>query len=98
MFQKDLVMSVDYFGKLAGKLTPGDTKAHAYLAVFKANLEDGLEYYRGLVDSKPYPGENLASLKSAMQVQGQRLAQFWQDAQAKMGVASSQSTSVAKPA
>jgi hypothetical protein len=85
MFTKDLEMSVDYFGKMAGKLVKGDTKAYAYLAVFKANLEDGLEYYRSLVESKPYPGENLASLKQAMQVQGQRLAAIFQVATEHMG-------------
>lgn len=85
MFTKDLEMSVDYFGKLAAKLVKGDTKAYAYLAVFKANLDDGLQYYRGLVETKPYPGENLASLKVAMQVQGDRLNNIFQVATNHMG-------------
>ena len=77
MFTKDLVMSVDYFGKLVDKLEAGDAKAFAYLDVFRANLEDGLDYYRTLVEEKPFPGENLASLKEAMEVQGQRLQDLW---------------------
>jgi hypothetical protein len=85
MFTKDLVMSVDYFGKLVDKLTAGDSKAFAYLSVFRANLEDGLEYYRTLVESRPYSGENLASLKEAMVKQGRRLAELWKAANEKMG-------------
>jgi hypothetical protein len=85
MFSKDLVMSVDYFGKLAAKLEAGDAKALAYLAEFKTNLEAGLEYYRDLVEEKPFPGENLASLKETMVQQGRRLQEFWKDAQAKAG-------------
>lgn len=83
MFTKDLVMSVDYFAKLAGKLVPGDAKALAYLAVFKGNLEDGLKYYQDLVALKPYSGENLASLQQAMATQGQRLREAWEQAQAR---------------
>ena len=85
MFTKDLLMSVDYFAKLVDKLAPGDAKALAYLDVFQANLEEGLEYYRGfLVTSPAYPGENLASLKEAMTVQGVRLRGQWKSAQEKM--------------
>lgn len=84
MFSKDLVMSVDYFGKLVEKLTPGDAKAFGYLAVFKTNLEAGLGYYRGFVTKTPFAGENLASLKEAMEIQGQRLQELWLKAMAKM--------------
>lgn len=85
MFTKDLVMSVDYFGKLVDKLVPGDAKALAYLDVFQTNLFEGLEYYRALVEEKPFPGENLASLKEALSVQGNRLRDLWKGAQEKMG-------------
>jgi hypothetical protein len=85
MFTKDLVMSVDYFGKLAAKLEAGDAKALAYLAEFKANLEAGLEYYRDFVEQKPFPGENLASLKKAMVEQDRRLQEFWKAAQDQAG-------------
>lgn len=85
MFSKDLVMSVDYYGKLVEKLATGDSKAFAYLAVFKANLEDGLDYYRSFVENRPYPGENLASLKDTMVVQGNRLADHWKTANERMG-------------
>jgi hypothetical protein len=87
MFTKDLVMSVDYFAKLVDKLTAGDAKAYAYLEVFKTNLEDGLKYYEALVEEKPFPGENLASLKSAMAIQGARLQDLWKTAQDKAGAA-----------
>ena len=85
MFTKDLVMSVDYFGKLVDKLTPGDAKALGYLEVFRANLLEGLEYYRALVEEKPFPGENLASLKDGLTVHGRRLEDLWNAAQNKMG-------------
>ncbi len=84
MFSKDLVMSVDYFGKLADKLAAGDAKSFAYLSLFKANLEEGLAYYRDLVGSRPYPGENMDSLKETMVVQGTRLASLWDAVQERM--------------
>lgn len=87
MFTKDLVMSVDYFGKLVDKLAPGDAKAFAHLDVCRANLQEGLAYYGELVEEKPFPGENLASLKVAMTAQGQRLQEFWKTAQTRMGEA-----------
>ncbi|MEO7777771.1 MAG: hypothetical protein ABIY63_09585 [Fibrobacteria bacterium] len=88
MFSKDLVMSVDYFGKLANALASQDAKAFAYLGVFHANLQEGLLYYRRfLAETSAYPGENLASLKETMQEQGQRLATLWHSANERMGLA-----------
>ncbi|MEO6095500.1 MAG: hypothetical protein ABIW76_07440 [Fibrobacteria bacterium] len=87
MFSKDLMMSVDYFGKLVDKLAAGDSKAYAYLNVFRSNLEDGLGYYQALVESRPYPGENLASLKATMVTQRDRLASLWKTAGDKSGLA-----------
>jgi hypothetical protein len=87
MFTKDLVMSLDYFSKLVDKLTPGDAKAFSYLETCKGNLEDGLKYYENLVEEKPFPGENLFSLKTAMGIQGIRLQSLWQTAQEKSGTA-----------
>jgi hypothetical protein len=84
MFSKDLLMSVDYFGKLVDKLVPGDAKAFGYLGVFKTNLEIGLGYYQGLLAKEPFPGENLASLRETMGMQGRRLSELWEKAQAKM--------------
>lgn len=86
MFTKDLVMSVDYFGKLVAKLEPGDAKAFNYLDVFRANLEEGLEYYRTFVEEKPFSGENLASLKEARIAQGARLQDLWKSAQVRSGL------------
>ncbi len=85
MFTKDLVMSVDYFTKLVDKLNAGDTKAFGYLALVKSNLLNGLEYYRPFVESKPYPGENLPSLRVAMETQGNRLQDLWNRAERRMG-------------
>jgi len=93
MFSKDLVMSVDYFGKLADKLRAGDQKAYAYLRIFHDNLQEGLEYYRTFVEKGPYPGENLASLKETMVAQGRRLADLWAQASAKIGSTTVQSAS-----
>ncbi len=85
MFSKDLVMSVDYFGKLVAKLTPGDTKAYEYLQVFKTNLMLGMEYYNTLVEMRPYPGENLASLKTTMKAESTHLAELWTSVEKTMG-------------
>jgi hypothetical protein len=87
MFSKDLLMSVDYFGKLVDKLVPGDAKAFGYLGLFKTNLEIGLGYYEGLLGKEPFPGENLASLREAMGIQARRLLAFWEKASAKMAAA-----------
>src|SRR5690606_23889739 len=93
MFSKDLVMSVDYFGKLADELRAGDQKAYAYLRIFHHNHQNGLEYYRTFVEKGPYPGENLASLKEAMVAQVRRLADLWAQASAKIGSTTVQSAS-----
>ncbi len=85
MFTKDMVMSLDYYGKLVDKLVPGDAKAFAYLSLVKGNLLDGFEYYRSFVELRPYPGENLESLRSAMGVQGERLQTIWKKAEVIMG-------------
>ena len=93
MFTKDMVMSLDYFGKLVDKLVPGDAKAFAYLALVRGNLLDGFDYYRSFVDLKPFPAENLESLRSAMTVQGNRLQDLWQAAEDRMGKSLESATS-----
>ncbi len=85
MFTKDLLMSLDYFSKLADKWTIGDKRGLDYLAVFKENLEEGLEYYRTFLQIELYSGENFNSLKEAVEKQGIRLQNIWKSMQAKNG-------------
>ncbi|HLP40193.1 MAG TPA: hypothetical protein VK465_01690 [Fibrobacteria bacterium] len=71
-----------------GKATSGvqGEKALAYLLVFKNNLTDGLDYYTKLLATEtPFPDENLASLKTAVDVQRQRLQDLWETARMKSG-------------
>ncbi len=83
MFSKDLVMSVDYFGKLVKKLQPGETKAYSYLETVRTNLLAGLDYYKSFVNLSPYLDENLESLRMTMVSEAERLNEFWLKAQAK---------------
>ncbi len=85
MFTKDLVMSVDYFQKMVDKLLEGDAKAHAYLALVRENLMNGLQYYQSFVNLPPFPGENLESLRLALNIQGNRLQELWKTAESRFG-------------
>lgn len=85
LFAKDLGLSIDYFEKLVRKLGAGDDKAFGYLEVFRANLLDGLGYYRRFLSEElPVGDENFDSLHQALALQGQRLESLWLEASERM--------------
>ena len=63
MFAKELELYVDHCERLEGK------KADA----FRDNLLEGMATYRALCEEPAFPGENLASLRAALDVQEARL-------------------------
>ena len=72
---KELEMYVDHFAKQAAAIVPGDAKALARLATVEENLQHGLEHYRRLVREPAYEGENLASLRHAVEAQARRITE-----------------------
>ncbi len=75
MFAKEIVMYVDYFGKLVEKCTfaPVEIKT---LREYKENMEDGIRYCLEIADSKAYPGENLDSIRPIADEQVIRLREY----------------------
>jgi len=65
MFAGELGLYLDEYDKLVAAALC-DPAAAERVAVFRANLEDGLAHYRGLAREPAYPGENLASLTEAI--------------------------------
>jgi hypothetical protein len=64
VFAKELGLYVDHWQGLAGK------KADA----FREKLLEGIAHYRWLCEGPPFPGENLGSLRAALDEQTARLA------------------------
>jgi len=77
MFAKEIQLYVDYFKSIINDAF-NDPKAQTALHTFYKNLQQGLEFCRDIAKSEPYGGENLASLKTAIEEQGARLASFYQ--------------------
>jgi len=65
MFAGELGLYLDEYDKLVAAALC-DPAAAERVAVFRANLEDGLAHYRALAREPAYPGENLASLTEAI--------------------------------
>jgi len=63
LFAKELELYVDELERLAGK------KADA----FRSKLQEGLAHYRALCEEPAFPGENLESLRAALDEQEARL-------------------------
>ena len=63
MFAKELQLYVDHCERLEGK------KAVA----FRDKLLEGIAWYRALCEQPAFPGENLDSLRAALDAQGARL-------------------------
>jgi hypothetical protein len=75
MFAKEIVMYVDYFGKLVEKcgFTPNEIKT---LREYVRNMEEGIAYCLEIADSKAYPDENLASIRPIAEEQLLRLREL----------------------
>ena len=76
MFAKELVMYIDYISELSLLTDPEDSGWKKLLRMRK-NLENGMEFCLEIANSKPYKGENLASLKATVQEQRKRLADIF---------------------
>ncbi|MCP4350596.1 MAG: hypothetical protein GY795_34445 [Desulfobacterales bacterium] len=72
MFAKELKMYVDYFENMA-KTTTGTDREMKYLKEFKDNLRAGMDFCMKISEGHPYPGENLASIKTCVEKEGKRL-------------------------
>jgi hypothetical protein len=73
MFAAELVLYVDHFEK---RLQSGDLqqpRARQALRAYLDNLNNAFLYYRKLAAQEPFPMENLASLRQALDEQEQRL-------------------------
>jgi hypothetical protein len=68
---KELRLYVDHW--LGLQAAAGDTKARRAADAFRERLLAGIERYRALVAQSAYPGENLESLREALEVEAARL-------------------------
>lgn len=72
MFAKELVMYIDYIGELA-RQAGSDDQQWKKLGKMRKNLEKGIEFCSAIAEQKPYPGENLDSIRKTVAVQQKRL-------------------------
>ena len=79
MFAKELVMYVDYLGKMLA-LTGDDKAGYRKLLKMKANLERGMDSCYLLSQEKPFEGENLDSLSETVYEQRHRLDRLFEPA------------------
>lgn len=77
MFAKELVMYVDYINELMLVTDQEDKGQWKKLERMRKNLEEGMDLCMEIAAAEPYPGENLDSLRSTVQVQRQRLLSFF---------------------
>ncbi len=71
-FVKELALYVEYLEKLAAAAK--DPKSQRAVEAFSANLLAGLDHCAKLVAQPAYPGENLESLRAALEPQRARIA------------------------
>jgi hypothetical protein len=76
MFAKELRMYVDYINELA-ILTDPDEPGWKKLVKMRKNLEKGMDLCTEIANGKAYPGENLASLKEAVNTERKRLSEIF---------------------
>lgn len=72
VFANELNLYVDYLDRMAEESEVSE-KSMARLADFAANLEKGMALCLALADEPPYPGENLESLREAVEKENKRL-------------------------
>jgi hypothetical protein len=76
MFAKELTMYVDYLRTLAEKLV-NDESGMKKLEKMRDNLLEGMEKCLEIADSKPYPEENLTSLRESVIRERERLNEIF---------------------
>lgn len=102
MFANEMRMYVDYFENLVKKFKGTDKEIKA-IREFKSNLTDGMAFCSKIAEKKPYPGENLDSLKNDVEKESRRLKSIYAGFERKLklkemigeGMSSSLSPSVA---
>lgn len=72
MFANEMKMYVDYFEKQVKNFN-GTEREFKTLREFKDNLRAGMAFCLEIAEKQPYPGENLASLKTMVEMEGNRL-------------------------
>ncbi len=72
MFAKEVGMYSDYFEKMVKNFS-GDEREIRAIDEFYDNLLAGMDFCLKLAQETPYPGENLASLKTGMERENKRL-------------------------
>lgn len=87
MFAAEVVIYVDYFEKLVERCLYTDKEVQT-LQDFRNNLEAGMDYCLEIAQREPFPDENLASIRTCVEDQRERLnaisAQFERGAGAKV--------------
>ncbi len=76
MFAKELKMYVDYFENLV-KTATGTDREIKELREFKNNLRTGMDFCLEIAEGQPYPGENLASIKTCVEKESKRLKSIY---------------------
>lgn len=74
MFAKELVMYVDYIEEMASQTDADDQGTWKKLKRMSNNLEKGMDLCLEISGEKPYPGENLDSLRKTVGEQRLRLS------------------------
>jgi len=77
MFAKEIKMYVDYLQDLVDE-SDTDPNENKKLFRFKKNLESGMEYCLEIADSVAHEGENLASIKTMVNQQKNRLREMFE--------------------
>lgn len=83
MFAKEIQLYVDYFKSLIDSLFE-NPREHAGLHAFYENLKQGLEYCKSIAKSRPYKGENLASIAEAIETHGRHLEEIYENFKARI--------------
>ncbi|MFC1555482.1 hypothetical protein ACFL67_00205 [candidate division KSB1 bacterium] len=76
MFAKEIELYVDYFENLVKKCS-FSVKEVKTLEEFKKNLEEGFNTCMEIAKNRPYPGENLDSIRKYVKKQGNRLEELF---------------------
>jgi len=79
MFAKEIEMYVDYFEKTLKYQNPAQVKELEAMEAFYQNMLKGFAVCEKIAQSKPYKGENLASLAHMVQTQQPRMNKFYQE-------------------
>ncbi len=74
MFAKELSLNVDHFEHTAAGVLPSDAKGLRRVESYRRTLEDGLAFYRRMLEEPAFPGENLESLRAGIDAAAERIA------------------------